>query len=133
MKPHLPQGDEVLAFWYKYLNEFKKDLPLLHKLSNDALKVSDAQLLQARAALKESYTEQQEMFQAMRSGAIERDEIREKMLAMRGKILTQISAVLDEDQVEALKKHMASQRGGRGGRGERGGRGGRGPADATTD
>ena len=42
MKPHLPSGDEVLAFWYKYLNEFKKDLPLLHKLSNDALKVLPA-------------------------------------------------------------------------------------------
>ena len=39
MKPHLPSGDAVLAFWFKYLNDFKKDLPLLHKLSSDALKV----------------------------------------------------------------------------------------------
>ena len=41
MKGHLPQGDEVLAAWFRQLQEFKQDLPLLHKLSNDALKVSD--------------------------------------------------------------------------------------------
>lgn len=103
---------------------------------NDALNVSDEQLLKARAALKESYSEQQEMFQAMRGGEIERDEIREKMMAMRGKILSQVSAILDKDQVEALKKHMASQRGGfggRGGRGGPGGGGGRGAPDTSTD
>lgn len=103
---------------------------------NDALNVSDEQLLQARAALKESHTEQQEMFQAMRDGEIERDEIREKMMAMRGKILTQVSAILDEEQVEALKKHMASQRGGFGrrvGRGGPGGGGGPGAPDTSTD
>ena len=39
MKPHLPSGDEVLAAWYRQLQDFKQDLPLLHKMSNDALKV----------------------------------------------------------------------------------------------
>ncbi|KAK6166840.1 hypothetical protein SNE40_023452 [Patella caerulea] len=38
LKSHLPCGDLVLANWYTRLSNFKKDLPLLHKLSNDALK-----------------------------------------------------------------------------------------------
>ncbi|XP_077979356.1 dynein heavy chain domain-containing protein 1-like [Glandiceps talaboti] len=38
LKDHLPQGDAVLAHWYKLLNDFKQDLPLLQKLSSDSLK-----------------------------------------------------------------------------------------------
>ncbi|XP_070566099.1 dynein heavy chain domain-containing protein 1-like isoform X2 [Ptychodera flava] len=38
LKDHLPQGDKVLAHWYKLLNDFKQDLPLLQKLSSDSLK-----------------------------------------------------------------------------------------------
>ena len=45
MKKHLPAGDEVLAHWFRILNEFKQDLPLLHKLSNDALKVRKAAIV----------------------------------------------------------------------------------------
>lgn len=45
MKTHLAQGDEVLANWYKMLADFKQPLPILHKLSNDALKVSLIQIL----------------------------------------------------------------------------------------
>lgn len=39
LKPYLPLGDRVLTTWFKTLQEFKKDLPVLHKLANDALKV----------------------------------------------------------------------------------------------
>lgn len=41
LKPHLPSGDLVLNTWFQSLQDFKKDLPLLHKLANDALKVCD--------------------------------------------------------------------------------------------
>lgn len=39
LKPYLPPGDQVLSYWFTCLGEFKKDLPILHKLANDALKV----------------------------------------------------------------------------------------------
>jgi len=39
LKPYLPAGDRVLTAWFKMLQDFKKDLPVLHKLANDALKV----------------------------------------------------------------------------------------------
>lgn len=39
LKQYLPQADPVLAFWYKMLADFKQHLPLLLKLSSDALKV----------------------------------------------------------------------------------------------
>ena len=39
MKPYFPVGDELLAFWYRELQSFKNELPLLHKLAHDALKV----------------------------------------------------------------------------------------------
>ena len=39
LKPYLPAGDRVLTSWFKSLQEFKKDLPVLHKLANDTLKV----------------------------------------------------------------------------------------------
>ncbi|XP_056008158.1 dynein heavy chain domain-containing protein 1-like [Ostrea edulis] len=38
LKPYLPLGDQVLSYWFTCLGEFKKDLPILHKLANDALK-----------------------------------------------------------------------------------------------
>nr|XP_022307449.1 dynein heavy chain domain-containing protein 1-like isoform X4 [Crassostrea virginica] len=38
LKPYLPPGDQVLSYWFTCLGEFKKDLPILHKLANDALK-----------------------------------------------------------------------------------------------
>ncbi|KAL8594105.1 hypothetical protein ACOMHN_000817 [Nucella lapillus] len=38
LKPHLPVGDDVLTTWYRSLQDFKKDLPVLYKLANDALK-----------------------------------------------------------------------------------------------
>ncbi len=41
LKQFLPQGDQVLAYWYRLLSDFKQDLPLLVKLSSDALKVSN--------------------------------------------------------------------------------------------
>ena len=43
LKPYLPVQDGVLTTWFKTLQEFKKDLPVLHKLANDALKVGDPQ------------------------------------------------------------------------------------------
>ena len=39
LKQHLPQGDLVLQYFYKQLQDFKQDLPLLHKLGSEALKV----------------------------------------------------------------------------------------------
>ena len=39
LKPYLPVGDKVLTTWFKSLQNFKKFLPILHKLANDALKV----------------------------------------------------------------------------------------------
>ena len=39
LKQVLPQGDQVLAHWYRLLSDFKQDLPLLQKLSSDCLKV----------------------------------------------------------------------------------------------
>jgi hypothetical protein len=38
-KSSLPEGEKLLNHWFTSLNEFKKDLPILHKLANDALKV----------------------------------------------------------------------------------------------
>ena len=45
LKPHLPPGDAVLTAWYRSLQDFKKDLPVLYKLANDALKVSEVAAL----------------------------------------------------------------------------------------
>ncbi|GFR96312.1 dynein heavy chain domain-containing protein 1-like, partial [Elysia marginata] len=38
LKPLLPQGDSVLTTWYREMQEFRKDLPILYKLGNDALR-----------------------------------------------------------------------------------------------
>ncbi|KAK2191139.1 hypothetical protein NP493_59g03002 [Ridgeia piscesae] len=38
MKAYFPVSDELLAFWYRELQSFKNELPLLHKLAHDALK-----------------------------------------------------------------------------------------------
>ncbi|XP_022079964.1 dynein heavy chain domain-containing protein 1-like [Acanthaster planci] len=38
LKQQLPPGDQVLAHWYRLLSDFKQDLPLLKKLSSNALK-----------------------------------------------------------------------------------------------
>lgn len=94
--------------------------------------VTDEQLIKLRSSLKEVYGKQQEMVQAMRSGEADFSEMREKMMAMRGEMLAKTSAVLDDKQIEALKKHMQEMqsRRGRGGRGgQRGGPGGGADAD----
>ena len=36
---YLPSGDLVLAYWFNLLEDFKKELPILHKMASDALKV----------------------------------------------------------------------------------------------
>jgi len=36
---YLPLGDAVLAHWFTMLNDFKRDLPILHRMASDALKV----------------------------------------------------------------------------------------------
>lgn len=41
-KSSLPEGEKLLNHWFTSLNEFKKDLPILHKLANDALKVKNS-------------------------------------------------------------------------------------------
>ena len=45
LRNHLPIDDQVLMHWYRMLIEFKQNLPLLHKLSNDALKVMMRELM----------------------------------------------------------------------------------------
>ena len=39
MKTYLPLADAVLAHWYRLLQSFKKELPTLHKLTHEAIKV----------------------------------------------------------------------------------------------
>lgn len=39
LRPYLPEGDKVLISWYSSMQDFRKDLPVLFKLANDALKV----------------------------------------------------------------------------------------------
>ncbi|XP_076466624.1 dynein heavy chain domain-containing protein 1-like isoform X2 [Babylonia areolata] len=55
LKPHLPVGDEVLTTWYRNLQDFKKDLPVLYKLANDALKERHWQTI--FLGMNEPYTE----------------------------------------------------------------------------
>ncbi|XP_035825634.1 dynein heavy chain domain-containing protein 1 [Aplysia californica] len=38
LKPLVGHGDSVLTAWYRQLQDFRKDLPILHKLANDALR-----------------------------------------------------------------------------------------------
>ncbi|XP_041378669.1 uncharacterized protein LOC121390863, partial [Gigantopelta aegis] len=38
LKPHLPYADPVLTTWVIAMQEFKSELPLLHKLTHDAIK-----------------------------------------------------------------------------------------------
>ncbi|XP_025095393.1 dynein heavy chain domain-containing protein 1-like isoform X2 [Pomacea canaliculata] len=38
LRPYLPEGDKVLISWYSSMQDFRKDLPVLFKLANDALK-----------------------------------------------------------------------------------------------
>ncbi|XP_071803571.1 dynein heavy chain domain-containing protein 1-like isoform X3 [Asterias amurensis] len=38
LKQQLPLGDQVLSYWYRFLSDFKQDLPLLKKLSSNSLK-----------------------------------------------------------------------------------------------
>lgn len=40
IQSYLPAGDLVLAYWFNLLEDFKKELPILHKMASDALKVS---------------------------------------------------------------------------------------------
>ncbi len=40
LKAHLPLADNVLTHWYRHLQDFKQELPYLHRLSNDSLKVN---------------------------------------------------------------------------------------------
>ena len=39
LKPLVGHGDAVLTAWYRQLQDFRKDLPILHKLAADALRV----------------------------------------------------------------------------------------------
>lgn len=86
----------------------------------EKLAVTDAQLLELRKALKPVYGKEQEIMAQMRAG--EREDAREKMMALRGELMEAISTVLSEEQIDGLKKHIQSQQrsGGRGGRPQRG-------------
>ena len=36
----IPLADEVFQHWFRMLNEFENDIPQLHKLASEAMKVS---------------------------------------------------------------------------------------------
>ena len=100
---------------------------------DEKIGVTDDQLIKLRGALKEIYGKQQDMMKKLRGGS--REGMRERMTAMRTEMMTmrtqmmeKIATVLNEKQVEQLKKTMQraqSQRGGRQGRGGRQREGGR--------
>ncbi len=92
--------------------------------------LTDDQLVGLRLALKPVHQKQQDLMRSVRSGERDFQDIREDMMGLRGKLLAAVSSVLNEAQVDRLKKHMQRQatrggRGGAGGRGNRGGGGGR--------
>ena len=98
---------------------------------DEKMAVSDEQLVQLRAALREPYEKQRKMQEDLRAsfaegGAEEMDweALRETMMAMRTELMETVAGVLDEGQVEALKKHLQDQQARRGGRGGPGGSGG---------
>jgi len=104
---------------------------------DDKFEVTDEQLIALRSSLKEIYVKQQEERAEMSSGGggdwqAMREKMRESQIAMRSEVMSKLSEVLSEDQVEMLKTHRQEQEerrgqlgGGRGGRGGGGG-GGRG-------
>jgi len=114
---------------------------------NDQFGVTDKQLLKLRGNLQPLYVEQQKAMEAMFSGEVDfralRETMREMQMEMRGKIMSALSEVLEEEQIEALKTHMKEQqermrnrfRGGgpRGGGGSRGGGGPRGGGESNGD
>ncbi|NKB72086.1 MAG: hypothetical protein GKR89_33835 [Candidatus Latescibacteria bacterium] len=95
--------------------------------------VSDSQLVELRKVLKEPYMKQRKMQEEMRTaladgGAEEMDweAVRENMMALRTELMQSVASVLDDGQIETLKKHIQEQqeRRGQGGRGGPGGGGG---------
>jgi hypothetical protein len=72
--------------------------------------LSDEQLLKLRAGLQESYAEQLQMREALRSGAVDFSEMREIASEMRKEMMAAV-------QAEALRGVMASAGGRRGGGG----------------
>ena len=79
--------------------------------------VTDDQLLELRKVLKEIYVKQQEMMQEIQQQMRDSDgdfqQVREKMMALRGEMgqmneemQQKISGVLNAKQVEQFKKHM---------------------------
>jgi hypothetical protein len=79
--------------------------------------LSDEQLLKLRAGLQESYAEQLQMREALRSGAVDFSEMREIASEMRKEMMAAVQEVLTEEQAEALRGVMASAGGRRGGGG----------------
>ena len=98
---------------------------------NPDLKTSDEQLLKLRDALKDTYAKERKLTETLRGGEGNFQDVREGMLALRTELMTKVTEVFSEEQVETLKK-IVQQRGrrpgGRGGRnwgGDGGGGGGR--------
>lgn len=82
--------------------------------------VTNDQLVKLREALKPVNVKQNELMATVRSGERDFQDVREEMMALRGEVLTAVSAVLSESQVKILKERMQRQgRGGRGGGGNR--------------
>ena len=76
--------------------------------------LTDEQLVQLRANLIQTYQIQLDLREAMRSGAIDFQEIRGEMSDLRDEILEQATAVLDEAQKKTFDANMAAMRSARG-------------------
>ncbi|MFC1525642.1 hypothetical protein ACFL6X_02405 [Candidatus Latescibacterota bacterium] len=76
--------------------------------------LTDVQLVDLRAALRDSYAEQQEMREAMQSGSVDFQMMREQMTAFREDVMASVAEVLSDEQIqtfEAAMEQMQSARG----------------------
>jgi len=77
--------------------------------------VTDDQLVKLRNALKPVHQKQNDLLRSVRSGERDFQDVREDMMSLRTELLSAVSSVLSEPQVERLKEQMQrqAQRGGR--------------------
>jgi len=83
------------------------------------LGVTDKQLLDLRAALREAYLDQQQLQADMRGGEMDFQAAREMMEGQREKVTTALSGVLTAEQLAAFQQHLENRRPMRGGGGNR--------------
>ena len=84
---------------------------------NPEVALGDEALLALRAALRDTYAEQQEMRESFRGGGGDPQEVPKTMVAMRRDMMAAVNGILTEAQREILAASMDRQQGGRGGGG----------------